>query len=182
MKRLLFITSLLLVFAGAQSLQAQKKNCALIDGVLKNDLAQQAYNAIKETDMENRLYCSNNEKYLFGFKNNTMGNEELQIGFYYIVESAENNTYSLRKDFASKCKKIYNQIKGKDKKKPLVSFRLYFISNTGIYSLGKITYNEKGKPWSYTNEKYKNTTYGGFNIFPGINRPVDYSYTSDTIY
>ncbi|PQL93253.1 hypothetical protein [Apibacter adventoris] len=182
MKKLFIISTLLLVFAEAHSLHAQKTNCALIDGVLKSKLAQQAYNAIKETDMEKRLYCSDNRKYLFGFKNNTKGNEELQIGFYYMEESVENNTYSQRKEFTSMCKKIYKQIKGKDKKKPLVSFRLFFITNSGTYAMGKITYNEKGQPWSYTNEKHIKTGYGGYNIFPGINRPIDFSYTSDIIY
>lgn len=182
MKKLFIISALLFIILEAQSIKAQKSGCTLIDGVLKNELALKTYNAIRMAGMEKKLYCTGDGKYLFGFKNNINGYEELQIGFYYTVESVENNTYDLRKDFSSKCKKIYNQIKGKDKKKPLVSFRLFFISNTGTYSLGKITYNEKGKPWSYTNEKYKNTTYGGFNIFPGTNRLYDYSYTSDIIY
>lgn len=163
---------------------AQTNECKLLDGILDDPIANRVYMAIKERGMEKHLYCSKDGNLMLGYKNNPQGEKELQVGFFYNVESAENWATSEKRSFVKAIDKIYKAAKGKDKKKPLISFRMYLVSSSGVYALGKSTYNEKGKPSTYLNEKNKNTIHD-YNIFyrkPSKSDYYSYSYTSDIIW
>jgi hypothetical protein len=164
---------------------AQTKDCPFPEDVIDRGLGKQVYEAIKAVGLEDNIYCSQHGNKLYGYKQDSDDPDAnaLQVGIYYTIESIENSTYKLRKEYCKNIKKIYDLVKGKDKVKPEITFRLYFISKKGTYPMGKVAFNKEGKPWPYVNEKYRYTytDYTG-NIFPGISSPQKFGYTADIMW
>ena len=98
---------------------------------------------------------------------------DLQVGFYFNVESIEN--YIDRTTYYNKVNKMLKKI-AKSHKGSTITVRSFYISQKGIYAMTVTKLDEKGKITSYANEKLRNTVH-----FPETNY-TSYRYTSDIIW
>ena len=144
--------------------------CEFPKEILKDSLASTTYNEIKAIGYESNIYCDQYGDTMLYYMEKR---NDLQVGFYFNVESIEN--YIDRTTYYNKVNKMLKKI-AKSHKGSTITVRSFYISQKGTYAMTVTKLDEKGKITSYANEKLRNTVH-----FPETNY-TSYRYTSDIIW